>query len=381
MKKALYALALLNAALITALFGRLFNNPDTRCYVSGARLLFGLPKGEACDYRILKPLALLFPGMLEKTTGIEAQYGFFMQNLVFYFLSSFLVFELIKLVFKNELEAFWGSLLFITAPPVLFYGLAYMTDMPGWFFVISGVIATLRVFEKLTERPIYALFVGLIPGVGFLWKESAIAGVVFLGSYVLTGDLPTKQKRVILLYGAVGFLAPVLLSSVILYNHFHYTFWGWYSFIKLKPYGDDYHLFRFMEEAVRTLSIGWILCLLGLFRFLSDYFQGRTNPNELRFLIASGATLLLWPIWPYPSNRVFYLSGPFLVAVGGYGAGLFSKTRGGLLVLFAALSSFTISALWAAFHLRGVTYVFVLMYLTIIIWWLPSKLSFRRASP
>ena len=133
MKKALYALALLNASLITALFGRLFYNPDTRCYVSGARLLFGLPKGEACDYRILKPLALLFPGMLEKATGIEAQYGFFMQNLVFYFLSSFLVFELIRLVFKNELEAFWGSLLFITAPPVLFYGLAYITDMPGWF--------------------------------------------------------------------------------------------------------------------------------------------------------------------------------------------------------------------------------------------------------
>lgn len=372
-KRFLYPAMVLNAFFVAVLLRREFYTPDTPCYVRGARLFFGLPGGEDCDFRILKPLPLIFPGLLEKATGIEAQYGFLIQNLIFYFLTCLLIFEIIRMVFKDEWQAFWGGLIFITAPPLLLYGLAYQTDMPGWFFEIMGIYATLRLFDKLTERALSPLFIGFILGIGFLWKESALAGVVFFSVYILITELPAKQKWALWLYAALGFLIPVLVSSVIVYHYSHYTFWSWYRYQSSKPLGDDYHVVRFIQEAVRTFHVSWILLVVGLFRFLRVYLQDQIDADEMRFLIASGATLLLWPIWPYPSNRIFYLSAPFLAGVASYGTRVFGEKRGSILVVLAGVFNFAVMALWSAFGTRGLVYVLGVIFSAIMIWWAKAK--------
>ena len=380
MKKILCGLVPFNAFLIAALFGRHFYTPDTPCYVAGARLLFGLPGGRDCDFRILKPLALIVPGLLERATGIEAQYGFLIQNLLFYFLASTLIFQLIGMVFRDELKAFWATVMFITAPPLMLYGLAYMTDMPAWFFGILGIYVTLRVYSKLTEKPEYAIFIGFIMGFGFLWKESAVTGAVFFGAYVLLSNLPGKVKAGLCVYGVVGFAIPVLISSGLVYNRFHYTFWGWYAFIQTKPYGNSYTLSEFIREVTRTFDVVWLLFVAGVFRFLRDFFQRNTDASEVRFLIASGATILLWPIWPYPSNRLFYLSCPFLVSVGANAVELFGKERWTFLVLLAVFLNLVIVALWSALGLRGLVYILGIAYSAIMIWCLRSIAGSQQAS-
>ncbi len=365
-RRLLFVLILFNAGLIGMLFGRFFYTPDTPCYVSTARLVVGLPGGRECDLRILKPLPLILPGVVEKTTGLDAQYGFLLQNLLFYFLASFLLFEIIRMVFGDEWQAFWGTIIFITAPPVLLYGLAYMTDMPGWFFGILGTYLTLKLRDSLADKAYSAVIIGCISGVGFLWKESAITGAVFFAVYVLLAKLPRRAQLSSSLYCGLGFIVPVLIASAIVYDRVHITFWNWYEFNRSKPYGDYYRLSEFIREIPRTLYVPWFLFLAGLGRFLRTRIQADVAGDRLRFLVASGATVLLWPIWPTPLSRVFYLSSPFLAVVASYGAGAFAKDRAAVLVVVAVLFNYLIVGLWAAFAIRGLVYLLGLVYLVLM---------------
>ncbi len=366
MRRLLMAAVLFNAAVIAGLFGRFFYTPDTPCYVSGARLVVGLPGGRNCDFRMLKPLPLILPGLLEKLTGLEAQYGLLFQNLLFYSLAAFLIFEIIRVVFGQERQAFWGTLLFITAPPLLLHGLAYLTDMPGWFFGILGIYLTVRFGDTFASRPPWAVVIGCVSGLGFLWKESAITGLLFFAVHSCLAELPRRVKLTAFLYSICGFMTPVLIVSAIVYDRLEITFWSWYEFNRSMPYGDYYRLSEFVKEAARTLYIPWLLVLVGLGRLFKGHFQENIRRDAVRFLVAGGATILLWPIWPLPLGRVFYLSGPFLAAAASYGAGAFSKDKGAVLVVVAVLFNYLIVGLWAAFAIRRFVYVLGVLYVALM---------------
>ncbi len=360
------AAVLFNAAVITGLFGRFLYTPDTPCYVSTARLLVHLPRGRACDFRILKPLPLILPGLLERATGLEAQYGFLVQNLLFYCMASLLIFEIIRIVFGQERQAFWGTLLFISAPPLVLHGLAYLTDMPGWFFGILGMYLTLRAGDTILSRRHHAVLIGCVSGLGFLWKESAIVGVLFFALHTFLVRLPWREKLLACAYSAFGFMAPVLISSAIVYSRLEITFWSWYEFNRSMPYGDYYRISNFVREILRTLYVPWLLFLVGLGRLTGDYLREDISMDRMRFLVASGGTLLLWPIWPTPLSRIFYLSSPFLAAVASYGVGAFAKNRQTVLVLIAALFNYVVVGFWIAFAIRGLVYVLGVLYVTLM---------------
>lgn len=346
MKKTIFLIVLINAILIVLFLGQQFNQPDVPCYVAGARLIFGLAEGGDCSFRMLKPLPLIFSGLLEKITGINAKYGFFIQNLIFYVLSAFLIFEIIKLVFKDRWQALLGTIAFITAPPLLVYGLGYLTDMGGWFFVILGVYLTVKFFEAFKENHKLVFIFGLILGLGFLFKEAALGGAVFFAFFVLFNKLSLLKK--VKLWGlfSLGYLLPIILSSLVIFHYFGYTFFDWFRFNEQKPYGDYYHLIYFIKDIGATLYLYWFLFIIGIFGFLRKYLRKSIDINKFIFLAASGITILLWFIWSYPMNRIFYLSAPFLIALVSYGARMFTKKQGLFLLTSASVLNFLVVVIY-----------------------------------
>lgn len=370
MKKTLFLFIIVNAVVLIWLFGSEFRQPDTTCYIEGARLITGLGGGVDCSYRLLKPLPLIFSGWLEKLTGIDARYGFFLQNLIFYLLASWLIFEIIRIVFKNERQALLAAIIFATTPPFLIFGLAYLTDLMGWFWGILGIYLTL----KFNQKP---LFIGLAAGIGFLYKESALMGLIFFGGYTLfDNSILFKKKFELWFLAALGFLLPVLASSLIIYKYFNYTFWSWFQFAWQKPYGNEYDIVHFVQQLAKTFYLYWPLFAVGLIRIIRERQLVIT-----KFTLASGLSLMLWFVWAYPAARIFYLSAPFLVAVASYGALAFGKNIGVFLVILAAAVNHFSTLIVIKQQPLGMALVAGAAYLVIFVFFLIYSSPTRRYFP
>ena len=316
---------------------------DTPCYVAGAQMIFGLSGGGDCNFSMNKPLPLVFAGLFEKITGYNAKYGLLFQNLIFYFISSFLIFEIFKRVFNDEKKAFLGFVIFTTAPPILLSGFDYSTDMAGWFFGILGVYLTLHWFKKFEKETLFAFLFGLIIGLGFLYKESALMAIIFFGIYILTSTFNTRNKLRLLMLSSFGFLIPLIISGIIIYTNFGYNFLDWYRFNSRMPYSDYYDFPHFLRAFWGTLGLFWFLFFIGFYKIYQDFKQKNITATDLKFFLASGATILLWPIWPIFLSRVFYLSSPFLIGIALGGAFAFPQKRAvALIVLIAILNIWTV---------------------------------------
>ncbi|KKQ35698.1 MAG: hypothetical protein US50_C0007G0006 [Candidatus Nomurabacteria bacterium GW2011_GWB1_37_5] len=318
MKKIIFIITFLISIIITIFFSNKFETPDTPCYVAGSRMIFTLPGGADCNFSMNKPLPLFIAGLFESTTGLHARYGLFAQNLVFYFLSALLLFEIIRKVFKDKRQALLGALIFATAPPILINGLNYATDMSGWFFGILGIYLTLCWMEKFRKMPAWSFYFGLIMGLGLLFKESALVAPLFFGIYILLFPLPANEKIKIIFFGLIGFIIPILISQIITYKYFGYTFLDWYKYNLEKPYGDLYDFKNFIKAVMGTLHLYWILFFIGLYKIVLSLKNNKMDREILIFLISSGASILFWFIWPYPMSRTFFLSAPFLVSISSF---------------------------------------------------------------
>lgn len=345
MKRVLILFTLGNILLISILYGAHLRQPDTTCYIDAARRIVGLPADGDCGYRLLKPLPVLFAGVWERVTGVNPMYGLFAQNILFYMLGSFLFFEIVRLVFNDESQALIAAFMFGTAPPFLVFGLAYLTDMMGWFWAFFGMYLALR----FTRR---AFFIGMVLGIGLLYKESALGGLIFFSAYTLFDHkafIIEKLKR--LGMAALGFVIPIGISTVAVYAFMGYTFFDWFAFAWSKPFGDEYSIFYFVKNAAATLYVYWVLFAVGAYALFRRHREGVLSPDTLRFISASGATVVLWFVWSYPAARIFYLSAPFLMAVASYGACVLGRRRGFALVFCAAI--FHYALVWALFNGYG----------------------------
>lgn len=336
MKRILFVFVLGTVFFVSVLFGAHFRQPDTTCYIDAARRVAGLSADEDCGYRLLKPLPVLFAGIGERVIGLHPMYGLFAQNILFYILASFALFEIIRIVFRDEQQAFIATVMLGTAPPFLVFGLAYLTDMMGWFWAIFAVYLTLR----FSERP---LLIGAVAGIGFLYKESALGGLIFFAVYTaFDHNALIREKLKRLGVSAAGFLIPVAFSTAAIYAFRGYTFFDWLAFAWSKPFGDEYQIFYFIKNSAATLYLYWPLFALGAYTLARAYAQSVLPRDTQRFIIASGASLVLWFAWSYPAARIFYLSAPFLMGVASYGAVALGHRMGLVLVAFAAAGHYAL---------------------------------------
>jgi len=102
---------------------------DSQGYLAVARFFRGQSIEAYYVPRLLKPLVSFLASLGSYTFDLKT--SFLVVNSIFYLLVGFLVYKVIKLIFDDDRQALFGSLLYLASYPVLEYGIAYMTDLAG----------------------------------------------------------------------------------------------------------------------------------------------------------------------------------------------------------------------------------------------------------
>ena len=315
----LLIIGLVNAFFIGLIYQGHFYRGDTPSYVEAVQWLNGERLSTTSEHRILKPLSLVVPLFFEKI-GLKAEYGLQFQSIIFYFLSIVLVFDLVFSLYNNKKQDILGVVLFLTAWPFLTNALAYLTDIAGWFFFLLTVwlLIRLHVLEKIS--PLIFLWLGIIGGIGFLFKESAIASLFFYFGYLVFVYKKSIKERVVLFsFCLSGFFIPVLISSFIVFIKTSYTFFDWY-----KANWQQTLYYNFAEvilNGILTFMLGWLFIFFGIWREWKE-----KNKQRIKWLLALLLPSICWIFWSFPAARMMYIGFPLLVLLGSRGL-IFSRKK------------------------------------------------------
>jgi len=307
--------ASLNAVLLLVFFVPRFDHSDTVQYVSTIKYISGDPTAEVFLKRILSPMPILIGAALSPV--LDAKNALVAQNLVFYFLSVWLVFFLICRLYHNEKQAFYGTVLYITAYPILAFGLASLTDMPGWFFYILSVLLSLNFLKKPQLKT--ALLAGIMAGFGMLFKESVAAVPIFFASLLfIASQLSFKEKLKYISVYAIAFLFFPAINSIVLYNLYSYSYIDAFRLGGLHPEGySGFYIVSFARiiiETGRVLAIGWLFVLIGALKEFA--LKNRERAKILLALIPPSLSVFLWS---FPHNRMIFIAFPLLIPLASFG--------------------------------------------------------------
>lgn len=308
-------IAIFNAIVLLVFFVPRFNHTDTQQYISTIKHVLGDSASELFPYRILKPLPILIGAALSPILGVKNV--LIAQNLVFYFLSVWLVFILVNLLYRNEKQAFYGTVLYATAYPMLAYGLASLTDLPGWFFFLLSVLLSLNFFKNPRFK-ITALS-GLAAGFGMLFKENVAAAPIFFASLVfIATKLPFRDKLKYILTFGLAFLLFPIINTIVSYNLYSYSYLDAFRAGGLHPKGaSGFYIVSFPQIVVeigRVLLIGWLFVFWGALKELA--LKNRERAKILLALIPPSLSVFLWC---YPHNRMIFIAFPLLIPLASLG--------------------------------------------------------------
>jgi hypothetical protein len=307
--------ALLNAIFLLVFFVPRFNHTDSAQYISTIKYVLNRPDGEIILHRILNP-APIFIGVFFSFI-LDVKDVLIAQNIIFYFLSVILVFFLVFRIYNNEKQAFYGTVLYSTAYPMLAFGLASLTDLSGWFFYLLSIFIIFNLIKKPNLKTVFLS--GLIAGIGMLFKENAAVIPIFFFSFVfLVLKLSLREKIKYLLVFGVAFICLPAINDIILYHFYSYSHYHAYRLGGFSPknYNTFYMVswFRIIIELVRVFFVGWVFILIGI---LKDIFI--KNTEKIKFLIVFILPSLSVFLWSFPHNRMMYIAFPILVFWGSFG--------------------------------------------------------------
>jgi hypothetical protein len=318
-----FIVSLLNVLIILLFFVPRLNATDSAQYISTIQHVSGDSSATLYSYRILKPLPILIGVVLLPI--MSAAQALILQNVIFYFATVLLIFLLINSVYKNEKQAFYGTVLFSTAYPVMAYGLSPLTDFGGWFFYILCIYLTIIFFNNPTYKK--SFLIGFLGGIGMLFKENLAALLIFLPSFVLLcTHLTVKEKMRHILGFGVAFLSPIFISGIIVYRFFSYSMIQWYIDVSLHHEGSSVYAYsplRIIIEIGRIFSLGWVFFLVGVTKEIKT-----KNKERINLLISLVPSSLSFFLWAFPHNRIAFISAPLIVLLGSFGlVELFKKYK------------------------------------------------------
>jgi hypothetical protein len=311
--------ALLNAVVLLVFFVPRFDDSetsDTPHYVSSIEYIAGNNQAQLWPNRLLKPMPILIGAVISPIFG--AKNSLVAQNVFFYFLSAFLIFFLIYHLYHNEKQAFYGTVLFVGAYPMLAYGLAPLTDSPGWFFYLLSVFISLKFIEKPHFKTV--LLSGFAAGFGMLFKENVAAAPIFFFALIfIASKLSFKEKiKYLAIYGLAFSIFP-LINSIIMYKLYSYSYLDWLGYNGVGGEGRSNILYmvtplRILIEIARVLLVGWIFVLLGILKEFT-----LKNKERIKILVSFILASLSAFLWVYPHNRILFIAFPPLVLLGSFG--------------------------------------------------------------
>jgi len=316
-------LALINTVVVFLMFGfRKFGDSDSYIYLIdwflGKENQIIVEGSTNISIYILRPLIALLAAPFQ---GLSRGSGIIIQNVMFYFLATYLIFRITDLIYRNKEQALLASILYAFAIPWLNVGLGYMTNAGAWFFVIFSVYLILLYFKKPSKKLL--ILGGLISGMGILMKESGGLGIIFFAAVLLLSkNLSFSEKfSKMLKFGVFFLIAPVIWEIVILI--FFPPFSHVYMFLFLKREiiegASKILILVTLKQATAFLAtfglLGWSLILFGGWKEWKE-----KNPERARIILAFVIFSLIFLAWWAIGDARHALTtlGP-LVLLGSYG--------------------------------------------------------------
>jgi len=304
--------ALLNMGAIFAIFGAQ-KYSDSSGYINVIHWFQG-KNVKVTPERALRPLGSLIALPFE---FLGEGVGLVVQNVIFYLLATFLIFKITELIYHNKKQAFFASLFFVTATPVIESGLAYLTDTGAWFFYLLSLFLTLIYLKKRKEWLI--TINGFLSGLGVLMKENGGLGVLFFGLMILLSkEFNAKEKVFKIIHFGIFFIIPIAFLQLFMYQHFQFTSLDWYSGQMSGGYTEEgawLTALRYVGQLFRILGLLWIFFFIGLWRELRE-----KNWERIKIFLAlvpSSFSFLLWPTGG--SGRAVFIFAPLGIILATYG--------------------------------------------------------------
>jgi hypothetical protein len=275
--------------------------------------------------RILSsPLAIYLPLALNYLFG-----DFFLNltliNIVFYFLTIWLFYRTVLLVYRDNKTSVISTILFFTNYAVVYFGIRPAGDMSGWFFLIASNYFALKLFYQPANRTFLLLAV-LFSSIGILFKEYAVLGMLTLGMVILFGSEKLLSKFLKIIAAAFLFILIPGLYHLIYYFITGYSYLDWYeNAANLNHYG----FILFIKVMGSLYLFGWFYFIIGLYQEYKNYDAVRA-----RVLLCLVPASFAFLGWPGLLQRVAFVAVPLLAMISGFGL---SKIPSRLLIIFLLL--------------------------------------------
>lgn len=287
---------------------------DSYEYQEAGKYLVGQPSTGYFPHRLIKPLAPFLFGLGSFFMDFKASFLFI--NGIFYFLIGFIIFKIADILFGSKRQAFVSSVLFLSAYPMLEYGISYMTDLSGWFFFALSVYLTLLFLKQPSYK--LAAIGGFISALGILCKESGGMGILFFTLILFFTSGESFKNKVKYLSVFCGFfLLPFSLWQLFVYLKFHYSYYDWYLFNRgagSSVYKKE--IFKLIAKSLgASFLLGWIFALVGVFKIKNDKDLLPRAKKVLLLLVPPSFSFMLWFA---ASSRLFYIIGLLLSLLAGY---------------------------------------------------------------
>lgn len=317
--------AIIAAALFLFLWMRfsflpLTDGGDSVSYIAVAEWMSGDPVSPSDIYpaRFLKPLAPLGIALLSPLAG-DPILAFLILNILSYIALAAASWFFFLRFFVNDESALWGTLILISAYPVLFYGLDLYTDMGSW--VLFVVTLTLIIGYARAPSPRAALVVGVSVAVGVLWKEySVIAGLSAALMLLFVSYRSMAQRSGDLLLMSVPGIIALCGAQYFVWSTFGYSYLDWYKTGTTPIPGiSEYTLPHIIKSLIGTVFFAWIPALLGVIRFPA------LGSTERRIVLSFALPLTLIFLWGFVSTRLYFIVAPFVALLAVHGIMLFGK--------------------------------------------------------
>jgi len=246
--------------------------------------------------------------------------GLLTVNIIFYFLLTVVFYKLARLVLENDRAAFLATILLAGNYCAYNYGITFVADIGGWFFMTLASFFAVRYFlsPKKSEYFYYAI---LASAIGTLFKETGALGMLSLGCLILwqpNFTLPQKIRKILL--AAVLYPILPLLYQLYVYWQYNFSYFDWYYY-NLNAYllnsndsGSRYSMILLIKVLGWMFLAGWPIFIYGLYWQYKNWSLKRFK--ILSSLLPQGLSFLAWPAL---TQRIAFVFGPWLSLVGGFG--------------------------------------------------------------
>lgn len=307
-----------------------FIGVDAADYLQTAQLMAGETSELPLPNRILKPLG---PGLITVGNYFFQDYNqsFISVAILFYFALAVMMFFFLRLFIRDSYLALIGSILYITAYPLLKYGIELSTETGAHFLYLFALFFICNWYQRASQRDL--VLAALLVAVGFLWKEySALAGLVLLLAIVVKPHYSPKHKiNDLLLTGSVMALI-IIPAQLIVYYKYGYTYLDWFREGSLS---SEFTLYYIVKSLAAVYLLGWILAAIGCLGF------PKLNRQQKFIIISLLLVSLTFFIWRSVSSRLYFVLAVPLTMLAIVGIRFLSARFSGwqkLVILFVLLS-------------------------------------------